>query len=130
MIDRSEIRRLQKAARDNNKMALYNWGVQFEEQIKSELDIQYKKQYVDYLNEAIDNFMIATCYTLMYSEETFLSPEKLQSFMSDMLATIDLFRTGEMSPDDYKNQMEEDGFTLSNLNKSKVSLEEQDEKES
>lgn len=115
LINRNEIRRLQKAARDNNKIALFEWASQFEQQIKNELEPQYDIIYKDYLSEAIDNFIIAITYTLAFSEEYNLDKDKIPDFLNDLFVTIDMFRTGEYSPEDYKKQLIDEGITLNKI---------------
>lgn len=115
LINRNEIRRLQKAARDNNKIAIFEWASQFENQIKQELEPQYENIYKEYLSTAIDNFMIAIAYTLVFSEEYKIDIDKVPKFLIDLLATVDMFRTGEYSPEDYKNQLADEGLILNKI---------------
>ena len=44
-IDKNEVRRLEKAAREKDKRKLLDWAVQFEGQIRNELDKQYDDNY-------------------------------------------------------------------------------------
>lgn len=112
LINRNEIRRLQKAARDNNKIALYEWASQFENQIKQELELQYENIYKDYLSNAIDNFIIALAYTLTFSEEFTIGKDKVPDLLADLFVTIDMFRTEEYLPEDYKKQLIEEGIFI------------------
>lgn len=115
LINRNEIRRLQKAARDNNKIALYEWASQFENQIKQELELQYENIYKDYLSNAIDNFIIALAYTLTFSEEFTIGKDRVPDLLADLFVTIDMFRTEEYLPEDYKKQLIEEGIFIDDV---------------
>lgn len=115
LIDRNEIRRLQKAARDNNKIALYEWASQFENQIKRELELQYEEIYKDFLSTAIDNFIIALAYTLTFSEEFTIGKDRVPDLLDDLFVTIDMFRTEEYLPEDYKKQLIEEGIFIEDV---------------
>ena len=110
VLDRNEVRRLQKAARDGNKLALGEWAFQFEKQIKSELEPLYRK-HLEYDNVNLVNiFLIATVYTLHFSEDTRLGRKRLPDFLEDLVASIEMFRTGEYSSDEYKEELEKCGI--------------------
>lgn len=108
-IDKNEIRRLEKAARDKDKRKLYDWAVQFEGQIRNELDKQYEEAYRKTLLEAVDNFCIAIAYTAHFCEHTKLGKTRLPDFMEDLFITVDMFRTGEYNPEEYKKELERCG---------------------
>ena len=44
-MNRNDIRRLEKAARDKNKQKLVEWGTQFENYIKEDYRRRYEKLY-------------------------------------------------------------------------------------
>lgn len=111
-MDRNEVRRLQKAARDNNKLALGEWATKFENGIRREFEREYEKAFQAELAASIDNFLTATAYTALFSEETHLDKDTLPSFMEDLFVTIDMFRTGEYSPEEYKNALKENGVEV------------------
>jgi len=106
-ITRSELRRLQKAVESNNKMDMGLWLKSFEQQVKSELDIMYKKKFEDDLMTSIDIFFIALAYTLVFSEETHLDKKTLPEFMSDLYTTVGLFTKKEYDVEEYKKILEE-----------------------
>lgn len=108
-MDRNEIRRLEKAAKDKNKIKLAEWASQFEDSIRRELDSKYKAYYEDAMSEGIDNLLIAIAYTVKFSETTNLSKKKLPEFMQDLFVTVDMFRRGEYTPAEYKSYLEECG---------------------
>ena len=41
-MDKNEVRRLEKAARDKNREKLFEWGNQFENQLRTELEKEYE----------------------------------------------------------------------------------------
>ena len=106
-MSRSDLRRLIKAVESKNKLDLTLWLQSFEQQVKNELDIQYKMKFQKDLLDSIDIFFIAMAYTLVFNEDTHLDKNSLPEFMSDLYATIDLFTKGEYNPDDYKKILEE-----------------------
>jgi hypothetical protein len=106
-INRSELRRLQKAVESRNKLDMGNWLKSFEQQVKSELDVLYKKKFEEDLMTSIDIFFIAMAYTLVFNEDTHLDKDTLPSFMSDLYVTVGMFTKGEYSPDEYKKTLEE-----------------------
>ena len=109
LLDRNEIRRLEKAAKDKNKIKLAEWASQFEDSVRRELDGRYKKYYEDAMSEGIDNFLISIAYTVRFSETTHLSKKKLPEFMQDLFVTVDMYRRGEYTPIEYKTILEESG---------------------
>ncbi len=114
-MDRAEIRRLQKAARDNNKLALGEWASRFEDQVRRELEVEYEKYYEDQIINSIDNFIIAICYTAVFSEATSWTKDNINEYMADLFATVDMFRRGEYSPEDYIQQLKEYGIDLEDV---------------
>lgn len=106
IINRSELRRLEKAARDKNKDKLLEWIIQFDNQIRMEYENTYKKELAD----SIDNFCTAVAYTARFSETTHLGPKKLPEFMDDLFVTIDMFRVGEFKPEDYEEELRKCGI--------------------
>ena len=60
LLNRNEIRRLEKAAREKDKKHLLEWAIQFEDSIRR----IFEKEYQDEIQTSVDNFMIAVAYTL------------------------------------------------------------------
>lgn len=98
LVTKDEIRRLEKAAKDKNKIKLSDWALKFERQIKNE----YEKAFKQELDDAVGNFLIAIVYTLHFNEKTKFGNDRITDFMDDLLATIECFKTGEYSPEEYK----------------------------
>ena len=108
LLGRDEIRRLEKAARDKNKQKLIDWIRQFEHQLDTLLQKDYEKMYQEEVNFSIQNFITAVAYSLYFSEENYIDKNNLADFMSDLFVTVDMFRTGEYKPEDYKEQLAEE----------------------
>ena len=108
---RDEIRRLEKAARDKDKRKLWEWAIQFENQIKQE----YEKNYEQDLGDSIDIMCLALSYTLSYNEKTKFGADRLTDFLDDFFVTVDMFSTGEYSPEDYAKQLETKGIYFENI---------------
>ena len=111
-MDKNEFRRLELAARKadkkGNKQALYDWGIQLEQQLEEKLRTEYEKMFEQDLESSIDCFIIAIMYTLHFSEITKLGPKRLKAIMEDITATVDMFNTGEYSPEEYKKILEKE----------------------
>lgn len=112
IINRDELRRLEKAARDKNKAKLADWIKQFEYYIESML----KRDYANVINaEIVNNFnnlLTAVAYTAYFSEENYVDNKNIADYMSDLFTTIDMLRTGEYTSNDYYNQLKAEGVTL------------------
>lgn len=115
-LNREDYRRIKNYSRDEMEKWLdYHEGMMYNI-IRKELE----KQYQDEIENSISNFLIAVWYTLHYNEEVHLSHDELASFMNDLYVSVDLFRKGEYKPDDYKQQMEEDGIKFTPCDYTKI----------
>ena len=106
LLDKNEMRRLQKAARDKNMDKIFDWARQLEIQLSQ----QYERSFQDELEDSIDTFILTIVYTLHFNQSTKFGKKRIGDFMDDLLETIDMFRRGEASPEDYKKQLKEDGI--------------------
>lgn len=117
LLNRNEIRRLEKAAREKDKKHLLEWARRFEDSIRR----IFEKEYQDEIQTSIDNFMIAVAYTLYFSEETVIKDKKdVGEFMSDLFSTLDLYRTGEYNPQEYKDILNKVGVFFDEYDYSKL----------
>lgn len=117
LLNRNEIRRLEKAAREKDKKHLLEWAIQFEDSIRR----IFEKEYQDEIQTSVDNFMIAVAYTLYFSEETVIRDKKdVGEFMSDLFSTLDLYRTGEYNPQEYKDILNKVGVFFDEYDYSKL----------
>lgn len=115
LINRDEIRRLEKAAREKDKKHLVEWAKKYEQQIEFIMRQYYEKMYQEEINDSINNFIFAVAYTAFFSEETNLNNETLPEFMSDLFATIDMYRTGEFTPQEYVKELSDNGFVVDDI---------------
>lgn len=106
LLDKNEMRRLQKAAKDKNMNKLYDWAAQLEYQLSQ----QYERIFEDELADSLDNFILTIVYTLHFNESTKFGKKRITDFMNDLLETIDMFKRGEANPNDYKEQLKKDGI--------------------
>ena len=114
-MNRNELRRLEKAAREKDKKHLAEWAKNYENQISFLLRKEYEARYQDELANSIDNFMIAVAYTAKYCESTLLNSETLPDFMEDLFVTLDLYRTGEYKPEEYLEELKKDGVSFDKI---------------
>ncbi len=115
--ENKEIRRLEKAAKDKNKAKLIEWGIAFEKMIKDVYDKEYDKAFKKDFENVVDTFCLAIAYTLHFNEKTKFGKNRTINFINDLFVTVDLFRTGEYSPEDYRKQLEEEGIFFSDVQK-------------
>lgn len=116
LLNRDEIRRLEKAAKDKNKIKLATWAAQFENQISEYYRKDFEEKYKEELAQSIDNFILTIVYTLHFNEVTKFGGKRIDNFMKDLLETIDMFRRGEAEPEDYRKQLKEDGIIVKGRN--------------
>ena len=112
LVTRDEIRRLQKAVKDNNKQKLWEWAIQFEKQISQEYEKVLEKEIQSQLAESIDIFILTIIYTLHFNEKTRFGDKRISDFMEDLFETVDMFKRGEAVPDDYRKQLADDGIII------------------
>ena len=111
-VNREELRRLQKAARDNNKAKLGDWIRQFEHQLDTILRKDYEQAYQNEVQSTVENTLIAVAYTALFSEENYVDKENIGDYMADLFSTLDMYRTGEYTPQEYKDILKENGVTI------------------
>lgn len=104
LITKDELKRLKKALNDKNEKKILDWARDFECQVEQ----KYQRMYKEELDIAIDNFILTIVYTLRYNEATGFGGKRIDSFMEDLLETIDMFRRGEAVPNDYREQLKKD----------------------
>lgn len=108
MLSRDEYRQIKSMSKDEmNKWLSYHNNM-----INNSIRKEYNNAYKIELDNSIQNFIIAISYALHFNEELHLQRDEMVSFMEDLFVTVDLFRTGEYNPEDYKTQLEEDGIKI------------------
>lgn len=73
---------------------------------------EFEEAYKDELDSSIQNFITAIAYTLHYNEEAHLQRDELASFMDDLFVSVDMFRKGEYRPEEYEEQLKDDGIEI------------------
>ena len=73
---------------------------------------EFNDAYKDELDSSVQNFITAIAYTLHYNEDVHLQHDELNSFMEDLFVSVEMFRKGEYNPDDYREQLKEDGIVI------------------
>lgn len=110
------INRLEKICGNNftvfQKQAIYQWGKEFEDTVRSELNREYKQNYQRDLSTAIDHFIIAIAFVLHFNEKIKLGRKRLFDVLKDIQETVDMFRKKEYSPQDYIKILKDDGIDL------------------
>lgn len=91
---------------------IYCWANQVEQTIKGELKRQYEQQYKEDLASAVDCFIIAIAYALHFNEKTRFGAKRLNDFLEDLQATVDMFGRKEYSPKDYEQMLRDDGINI------------------
>lgn len=114
LVTRDEIRRLEKAVKDKDRHKLIDWMSQFEIQISNQLQKKFEEEYQDQLAMSVDNFMIAIVFTLHFSELTKFGNKRIEEFIKDIYATIDLFSKKEETPISYMETLKEAGIVFFN----------------
>lgn len=108
IVNRNELRRLERAAREKDKKHLLEWAKQFEDQIRQD----YEKAFEKSLANAIDDYVVAIAYALRFSEKTKFGEKRIKEFLDDVFISIDMFRTGEYDPEEYKQQLIDSGINI------------------
>lgn len=115
-LSREDYRRI----KNYSKEEMTRWLDYHESMMYNLIRKEFEANYQDEIENSIANFLIAVWYTLHYNEETHLDHDELASFMEDLYVSVDLFRKGEYKPEDYKEQMEEDGIKFETCDYSKI----------
>lgn len=110
LFNRDEMRRLEKAAKDKNKIKLAEWAGQFEKQVSN----FYEQRYKEVLADSIDSFFVAIVYTLHFNEKCKFGNARVCDFMSDLMATIEGFKDGGYSPEEYREKLKKDKIYFNN----------------
>jgi hypothetical protein len=80
----------------------------------------FEKEYQDEVDNTINNFLIAIVYTLVFTEEIHLEKGAAAGVIEDLLATVDMFKSGEYKPEDYEKELKEAGITFQPYDYKKV----------
>lgn len=81
---------------------------------------EFNDAYKDELDSSVQNFITAIAYTLHYNEDVHLQHDELNSFMEDLFVSVEMFRTGEYNPEEYREQLREDGIEIAKYDYDKL----------
>ena len=95
-----------------SKEQMERWLQGYYNVIYNNLRKEFEDAYKDELDSSIQNFITAIAYTLHYNEEVHLQRDELVSFMDDLFVSVDMFRRGEYRPEEYEEQLKEDGIEI------------------
>ena len=79
------------------------------------IKMSYEQHYEDEIANSVSNFLIAIAYTAYFSEESKVDKDNIADYMADLFATIDMFRTGEYTPQEYKEELEKCGVMVDDV---------------
>lgn len=112
LFGKEDIRRLEKAARDKNRQKLVDWMQRYENYLLNIIQREYDKSYQDEVASSVQNALTAVAYTAYFSEENYIDKNNIADFMADLFVTLDMYRTGEYTPQEYKSILEKSGIYL------------------
>ena len=107
-LNRDEYRTIKSMSKEQMEKWLYNRNVAMYNSLRKEFNDAYK----DELDSSVQNFITAIAYTLHFNDDTHLQNDELASFMDDLFVSVDMFRKGEYRPEEYRDQLREDGIEI------------------
>lgn len=107
-LSRDEFRTLKGFSKDQ----LEKWLQGYYNITYNSLRKEFEDAYKDELDSSVQNFITAIAYTLHYSEDAHLQHDELNSFMEDLFVSVEMFRKGEYNPEEYREQLREDGIEI------------------
>lgn len=109
MLSREEYRKIKSMSKEE----MDRWLAYHNYMTNNNIRKEYEAAYRDELDSSIQNFLFAVAYTLHWNEDVAIDSDKMASFMKDLFVTVDLFRSGDYKPSDYKEALAEDGVEFS-----------------
>ena len=107
-LSREEFRNLKSFSREQ----MEKWLQGYYNVTYNSLRKEFNEAYKDELDSSVQNFITAIAYTLHYNEDVHLQHDELNSFMEDLFVSVEMFRKGEYKPEEYKEQLKEDGIVI------------------
>lgn len=107
-LSRDEFRNLKSFSREQ----MEKWLQGYYNVTYNSLRKEFNEAYKDELDSSVQNFITAIAYTLHYNEDVHLQHDELSSFMEDLFVSVEMFRKGEYRPEEYKEQLKEDGIVI------------------
>ena len=122
MLTRDEYRKIKSFSKDQ----MDKWLGYEKNMMYNTLRKEFNNAYKDELDSSIQNFLIAIAYTLHFNEDIHLEKDELASFMSDLFVSVDMFRNGEYKPEEYEQQLKEDGVSFEKYDYDKLYREQRE----
>ena len=107
-LNRDEFRNLKSFSREQ----MEKWLQGYYNITYNSLRKEFNEAYKDELDSSVQNFITAIAYTLHYNEDVHLQHDELNSFMEDLFVSVEMFRKGEYRPEEYREQLKEDGIVI------------------
>lgn len=107
-LSREEFRNLKSFSREQ----MEKWLQGYYNITYNSLRKEFNDAYKDELDSSIQNFITSIVYTLHFNDDIHLQHDELASFMDDLFVSVEMFRKGEYNPDDYREQLREDGIEI------------------
>ena len=107
-LSRDEFRTLKGFSKDQ----MEKWLQGYYNVTYNSLRKEFNDVYKDELDSSVQNFITAIVYTLHYNEDVHLQHDELNSFMEDLFVSVEMFRKGEYNPEEYREQLREDGIEI------------------
>ena len=115
-LNRDEYRNLKSFSREQ----MEKWLQGYYNVTYNSLRKEFESAYKDELDNSVQNFITAIAYTLHYNEDVHLQHDELNSFMEDLFVSVEMFRKGEYNPEDYREQLREDGIEIAKYDYDKL----------
>lgn len=107
-LNRDEYRTIKSMSKEQMEKWLYNRNVTMYNALRKEFNDAYK----DELDSSVQNFITAIAYTLHFNDDVHLQNDEFVGFMDDLFVSVDMFRKGEYRPEEYEEQLREDGIEI------------------
>lgn len=107
-LSRDEFRTLKGFSKDQ----MEKWLQGYYNVTYNSLRKEFEDAYKDELDSSVQNFITAIAYTLHYNEDVHLQHDEFASFMEDLFVSVEMFRKGEYNPEEYREQLREDGIEI------------------
>lgn len=115
-LSREDFRRMKGFSKEE----MENWLQIYYNSLYNNLRKAFNDAYKDELDSSVQNFITALAYTLHFSDEVNLQHDELNSFMEDLFVSVEMFRKGEYNPEEYREQLREDGIEIAKYDYDKL----------
>lgn len=116
IINRDEIKRLERALKEKDRTHLVEWAQQLESSISLEVDKMYDSVLTMELANLIDDFMLAMMFTLLTDRNVTIKKDSVGNVLDALYKNIDKFRTGSLKPNDFLGILKKNGVNLLEYN--------------